>query len=65
MDNIKNYFNLDSVAGDGDELSKIKRVLSFVNQLIPHDGQNDFHENHNEAVIGEIEQISNQILEEL
>lgn len=47
---VRNYFNLDSVAGDGDELSKIKRVLSFVNKLIPHDGQTDFHENPNSVI---------------
>ncbi len=42
---LREYFNLDSVAGDGDELSKIKRLLGFVNNLLPHDGNTDFHEN--------------------
>lgn len=42
---LRKYFNLDSVAGNGDELSKIKRVLAFVNNHIPHDGETDFKEN--------------------
>lgn len=36
---IRKHFNLDSVAGNGDELSKIKNLLSFVHNLVRHDGQ--------------------------
>lgn len=38
---IRQYFNLDSVAGAGDELSKIKNLLDFVHDKIRHDGAND------------------------
>ena len=31
-------FNLDSVAGDGDEISRIKNLLHFVHDIIRHDG---------------------------
>lgn len=41
---VREYFNLDSVAGNSDELSKIKRLLAFVNSLIPHNGDTDFKE---------------------
>lgn len=47
---LREYFNLDSVAGDGDELSKIKRLLAFVNNLIPHDGNTNFHENPSSVI---------------
>ena len=36
---IRKHFNLDSVAGNGDEISKIKNLLSFVHNLVRHDGQ--------------------------
>lgn len=36
---IKEHFNLDSIAGYGDELSKIKRLLSWVHNMVRHDGQ--------------------------
>ncbi len=35
---VKDYFKLDSVAGDGDEISRILRVLNWAHNLIPHDG---------------------------
>ena len=38
---IRQYFNLDSVAGSGDELSKIKNLMDFVHDKIRHDGAND------------------------
>ena len=37
---VKNYFKLDSVAGTGDELSKIFKLLHFVHNNIVHDGGN-------------------------
>lgn len=36
---IKEHFNLDSIAGYGDELSKIKRLLGWVHNMVRHDGQ--------------------------
>jgi hypothetical protein len=35
---VREYFKLDSVAGAGDELSKIKNILVYVHNLIKHDG---------------------------
>lgn len=39
--NIKNKYNLDSVAGKGDELSKIINILLWVNKSFKHDGTKD------------------------
>lgn len=36
---VRQYFNLDSVAGAGDEISKIKNLLTFIHNKIRHDGQ--------------------------
>lgn len=36
---VRAYFKLDSVAGYGDELSKIKNIMTYVHNLIKHDGQ--------------------------
>lgn len=35
---VKEYFKLDSVVGTGDEISKIKNVLTYIHNLIKHDG---------------------------
>ena len=37
---VREYFKLDSVAGQGDELSKIINLLHFVHDNIRHDGNN-------------------------
>ena len=37
---VREYFKLDSVAGQGDELSKIINLLHFVHDNMPHDGGN-------------------------
>ena len=37
---VRQYFKLDSVAGAGNELSKIKNLLDFVHNTIRHDGSN-------------------------
>ncbi len=37
---VRDYFKLDSVAGQGDELSKIINLLHFVHDNIRHDGGN-------------------------
>lgn len=39
---VRQYFKLDSVAGAGDELSKIKNILTYVHNTLKHDGN---HEN--------------------
>ena len=37
---VREYFSLDEVAGDGDEISKILNILRFVHDSIRHDGGN-------------------------
>ena len=36
---VRSYFNLDSIAGSGDEISQIKNILYWLHDAIPHDGQ--------------------------
>lgn len=36
---VRQYFSLDSVAGAGDEISKIKNILTYIHNTIRHDGQ--------------------------
>lgn len=35
---LRQHYKLDSIAGSGDELSKIKNLLSWVHNIVPHDG---------------------------
>ena len=35
---LRNGFKLDSVAGKGNEVSKIINLLHWIHNLIPHDG---------------------------
>ncbi|HAU52167.1 MAG TPA: hypothetical protein DCW66_03085, partial [Sphingobacterium sp.] len=37
---VKNFFNLDSIAGNGDEISKIRNIMFFVANSIKYDGSN-------------------------
>ncbi len=36
---VREYFRLDSVAGNGDEISRIKNILTHIHNTIKHDGQ--------------------------
>jgi len=36
--NVREYLKLDSVAGDGDEISKILNIMTYIHNEIPHDG---------------------------
>lgn len=38
---VRLYFNLDSIAGTGDEISKIKNILFWVHNVVRHDGSSD------------------------
>lgn len=40
LKNVKEFFSLDEVAGDGDEVSKILNILRFVHDSIRHNGNN-------------------------
>ena len=35
---VRRYFNLDSIAGSGDELSKIRNLMHWVHNAVRHDG---------------------------
>ena len=35
---LRKYFNLDSIAGGGNEVSKILNLLHWIHNLVPHDG---------------------------
>lgn len=35
---VREYFNLDSIAGSGDELSKIRNLMHWVHNAVRHDG---------------------------
>ena len=35
---LRKHFNLDSIAGNGDEISKIKNLLLWVHNVVRHDG---------------------------
>ncbi|NDV83094.1 transglutaminase domain-containing protein [Bacteroides sp. 51] len=37
---VKQYFNLDSIAGNGDEVTKIINILLFVTHSVKYDGSN-------------------------
>lgn len=34
----REFFNIDSIAGNGDDISRIKNLLYWVHDLVPHDG---------------------------
>jgi hypothetical protein len=38
----RKYFNLDSVAGNGDDMSCIKRLTYFIHDLVRHDGSSSW-----------------------
>ncbi|MCD8167613.1 MAG: transglutaminase domain-containing protein [Bacteroides sp.] len=47
LQRIRHYFNLDSIAGEGDELSKIKNLLYWVHDVVKHDGGSENPVNKN------------------
>ncbi len=47
---IRTYFNLDSIAGSGDEISRIKNVMYWVHDRIRHDGQHGNPDGAQDAV---------------
>lgn len=42
---IRKHFNLEKIAGNGDEISRIKNVMYWLHDQIPHDGSNGLPEN--------------------
>jgi hypothetical protein len=39
---VRQHFNLDSIAGQGDEIARIKRIMYWLHDLIRHDGSGGF-----------------------
>lgn len=37
---LRKAFNLDSIAGTGDEFSRLLNVMHWIHELVPHDGNN-------------------------
>lgn len=50
---VRQYFKLDSVAGAGDEISKIKNILTYIHNKIRHDGQHDNPDEYNAISLAE------------
>lgn len=46
----REYFNLDSIAGRGDEISRIKNLLYWLHDLVRHDGNSNWPSCHFNAV---------------
>jgi len=42
---VREFFNLDSIAGIGDEISRIKNIMYWLHDQIPHNGSNGFPDN--------------------
>ena len=40
MKDVKRYFKLDSIAGNGDEISKILNIMYWIHDNVKHDGNN-------------------------
>lgn len=51
---VREYFKLDSVARFGDEISKIKNVLTYIHNLITHDGLHNNPKHLNAIDLAEI-----------
>lgn len=50
---VRQYFQLDSVAGNGDEISQIKNILTFIHNKIKHDGQHGNPQQMNAIALAE------------
>jgi len=58
--NFRNKFNLDSITGKGDEISKIKNLLYWVHNLIRHDGNSSNPRSKNAIDLIEVCQKENR-----
>lgn len=50
---VRQYFQLDSVAGNGDEISQIKNILTYIHNKIKHDGQHGNPKHMNAIALAE------------
>lgn len=51
---IRKYFNLDSIAGNGDEISQIKNMLTWAHNVVAHDGNSYNPEEKNAIAMVEL-----------
>ena len=51
---VRRYFNLDSIAGSGDEISKIKNLMYWVHNTIRHDGSSENPKEKNAIALAEL-----------
>lgn len=51
MKAIRQYFNLDSIAGSGDDVSQMKRIMLWLHDSIRHDGSGGFPDGVNRNAI--------------
>lgn len=51
---LREYFNLDSIAGSGNEVSKIKNLLAWVHDVVRHDGSSYNPEERNTIAMVEL-----------
>lgn len=54
MVRIRQYFNLDSIAGKGDEISQIKNLMTWVHNRVRHDGNSSNPSSKNAIGIVEV-----------
>lgn len=47
LQRVRDHFNLDSIAGRGDERSRILNLLCWASDVVPHDGRSDNPESKN------------------
>lgn len=47
---IRDTLRLDSIAGDGDDISRIKNVMYWLHDIVPHDGSNGIPDGPQDAV---------------
>ena len=57
---LREHFKLDSVAGAGDEISKIKNLLHWVHNIVQHDGSSNNPEVKNTIAMVELCQKENR-----
>lgn len=45
LQRVRSYFNLDSIAGTGDEFTRMKRIMYWLHDEIPHNGSGGYPSN--------------------
>lgn len=54
LQRVRTYFNLDSIAGNGDEISQIKNVMYWMHDIVRHDGSSNNPKSKNAIDLVEI-----------